>query len=65
LSSLPADTVDAEAKLEAFARDAGPEHDEGLLRLFHQRELQLCFLADIPQNKRLQRFLMEPIAKLD
>jgi hypothetical protein len=65
LGSRPGDTIDAEAKLEAFAQNAGPEHDEALLRLFHQRELQLCFLADIPQNKRLQRFLMEPIAKLD
>ncbi len=65
LGSRPADTIDAEARLETFAQDRRSAHDEALLRLFHQRELQLCFLADIPQNKRLQRFLMEPIAKLD
>ncbi|HTJ62946.1 MAG TPA: phosphotransferase [Alphaproteobacteria bacterium] len=65
LGTRPAGTLEAEAKLEAFAQKAGPEHDEALLRLFHMRELQLCFMADIPQNKRLQRFLMEPIATLD
>jgi hypothetical protein len=65
LGNRPKDVIDAEAKLEAFVHAAGPEHDETLMRLFHQRELQLGFLADIPQNKRLQRFLMEPIAKLD
>jgi hypothetical protein len=65
LGARPKDVLDAEAKLEAFVHAAGPESDETLMRLFHRRELQLAFLADIPQNKRLQRFLMEPIAKLD
>ena len=65
LGDRPTDVLDAEAKLEAFVHAAGPESDEALMRLFHKRELQLGFLADIPQNKRLQRFLMEPIAKLD
>jgi hypothetical protein len=65
LGARPNDTIDAEARLEDFVHKAGPEHDEALLHLFHMRELQLCFMADIPQNKRLQRFLMEPIAKLD
>jgi aminoglycoside phosphotransferase (APT) family kinase protein len=65
LGSRPTDTIEAETRLEEFVHKAGPEHDKALLRLFHMRELQLCFMADIPQNKRLQRFLMEPIAKLD
>jgi hypothetical protein len=65
LGDRPTDVLDAEAKLEVFVHAASPESDEALMRLFHKRELQLGFLADIPQNKRLQRFLMEPIAKLD
>jgi hypothetical protein len=65
LGTRPRDVLDAEARLEAFVHRAGPQFDETLMRLFHRRELQLAFLADIPQNKRLQRFLMEPIAKLD
>jgi hypothetical protein len=65
LGTRPSDVQDAEARLEAFVHSAGPEFDETLMRLFHRRELQLAFMADIPQNKRLQRFLMEPIAKLD
>ena len=65
LGTRPKDILDAEARLEEFVHAAGQESDEALMRLFHKRELQLGFLADIPQNKRLQRFLMEPIAKLD
>lgn len=59
------DPVDAEAKLEALVHKAGPELDERLVQVFHRQALRQCFLADIPQNGRLKRFLREPIASLD
>ncbi|MDB5395396.1 MAG: putative Aminoglycoside phosphotransferase [Rhodospirillales bacterium] len=64
VGQLPTDMADAEAKLETFVQSAGPEYDKPLLRLLHDQELRHCFLADIPQNVRLQRFLREPIALL-
>lgn len=60
-----ADPIDAEAKLEAFVHEAGSEWDKPLLGVFHRQALRQCFLADIPQNGRLKRFLREPIAILD
>jgi hypothetical protein len=59
------DPIDAEAKLETFVHAAGPEWDERLVGVFHRQSLRQCFLADIPQNGRLKRFLREPIASLD
>jgi hypothetical protein len=59
------DPIDAEAKLEAFVHQAGPEWDARLVGVFHRQSLRQCFLADIPQNGRLRRFLREPIALLD
>jgi aminoglycoside phosphotransferase (APT) family kinase protein len=64
LSDAPADADEAEAALEAFVQSAGPEWDERLLRLLHRRAMRQCFLADIPQNLRLKRFLRESIAPL-
>jgi hypothetical protein len=65
LGGRPADMAEAEARLESFIRKAAPQSDAALVKLLHRQELRLCFLADIPQNKRLQRFLREPIALLD
>jgi aminoglycoside phosphotransferase (APT) family kinase protein len=65
VGATPANMADAEARLEAFVQKAGPELDVPLLRLLHRQELRQCFLADIPANGRLQRFLREPIAPLD
>lgn len=65
LGLAAASPIDAEAKLEAFVREAGPEWDERLLGVFHRQALRQCFLADIPQNGRLKRFLREPIASLE
>ncbi len=59
------DPIDAEAKLEAFVQQAGAAWDVRLVGVFHRQALRQCFLADIPQNGRLRRFLREPIAKLD
>jgi len=59
------DPIDAEAKIEAFVHQAGPDWDERLTKVFHRQALRQCFLADIPQNGRLKRFLREPIASLD
>jgi aminoglycoside phosphotransferase (APT) family kinase protein len=59
------DPIEAEAKLEAFVHEAGPDWDAKLLGVFHCQSLRQCFLADIPQNGRLRRFLREPIASLD
>jgi aminoglycoside phosphotransferase (APT) family kinase protein len=64
LGEVPAEGREAEAALEIFVRHAGPEWDERLLRLFHRQALRQCFLADIPQNGRLKRFLRESIAPL-
>jgi hypothetical protein len=64
LGTRPATVAEGEAALEAFVQADNGKNDAALLRLFHRRELQLCFLADIPANKRLQRFLLEPIASL-
>ena len=64
LGSRPATIAEGETRLEAFVQADNGRNDAALLRLFHRRELRLCFLADIPQNKRLQRFLREPIASL-
>jgi hypothetical protein len=57
--------AEAETVLEGFIQAAGPEHDVALVTLLHRQSLRQCFLADIPQNGRLRRFLMEPIAALD
>ncbi len=65
LGTRPSKIAEAEARLEQFVQNAGPESDAALLRLFHRQSLRQCFLADIPQNKRLQRFLREPIAQLN
>jgi len=64
LGSRPATIAEGEAKLEAFVQADDGRNDAALFRLFHRQELRQCFLADIPQNKRLQRFLREPIAAL-
>jgi aminoglycoside phosphotransferase (APT) family kinase protein len=64
LGSRPANNAEGEATLEAFVQADNGRNDAALLRLFHRQELRQCFLADIPQNKRLQRFLREPIASL-
>jgi len=64
LGSRPATIADAEARLEAFVQSDHGKSDAALLRLFHRQELRQCFLANIPQNRRLQRFLREPIAPL-
>jgi hypothetical protein len=64
LGARPATIAEGEAKLEAFVQADNGKSDAALLRLFHRQELRQCFLADIPQNKRLQRFLREPIASL-
>jgi hypothetical protein len=65
LGKRPATIAEGEAKLEAFVQADNGKSDDALLRLFHRQELRQCFLADIPANKRLQRFLIEPIASLD
>jgi len=64
LGTRPATVTEGEAALETFVQADNGKNDEALLRLFHRQELRLCFLADIPANKRLQRFLREPIASL-
>jgi hypothetical protein len=64
LGRRPATIAEGEAKLEAFVQADDGRNDAALFRLFHRQELRQCFLADIPQNKRLQRFLREPIASL-
>jgi hypothetical protein len=64
LGTRPATVTEGEAALEAFVHADNGKSDEALLRLFHRQELRLCLLADIPANKRLQRFLREPIASL-
>jgi aminoglycoside phosphotransferase (APT) family kinase protein len=64
LGSRPATIAEGESRLEAFVQADNGKNDTALLRLFHRQELRQCFLADIPQNKRLQRFLREPIALL-
>ena len=64
LGTRPATIAEGEARLEAFVQADNGKNDAALLRLFHRQELRQCFLADIPQNKRLQRFLREPIASL-
>jgi aminoglycoside phosphotransferase (APT) family kinase protein len=65
LRSVLGDVPDnPDTALESFVHAAGPEWDERLLRLFHRQALRQCFLADIPQNGRLKRFLREPIAPL-
>jgi hypothetical protein len=64
VGSRPATVAEGEARLEAFVQADDGKSDEALLRLFHRQELRLCLLADIAQNKRLQRFLREPIASL-
>jgi aminoglycoside phosphotransferase (APT) family kinase protein len=64
LGNRPATLDEGEARLEAFVQADNGKNDAALLRLFHRQELRQCFLADIPQNKRLQRFLREPIASL-
>jgi aminoglycoside phosphotransferase (APT) family kinase protein len=56
--------AEAEAALEEFVHEAGPEWDERLLRFFYRQADRDCFLADIPQNKRLSRYLTEAIAPL-
>jgi hypothetical protein len=65
LGERPATVLEAEVALEKFVQAAGPEADRDLVRLFHRQALRQCFLADIPQNARLKRFLREPIAPLD
>jgi hypothetical protein len=60
----PATVAEGEAALEAFVQADNGKSDEALLRLFHRQALRLCLLADIPANRRLQRFLREPIASL-
>ena len=64
LGTRPATVSEGEAALEAFVQADNGKSDAALLRLFHRQELRLCFLADIPANKRLQRFLLEPVASL-
>ncbi len=64
LPRVPDDPAETEAILEALVQGAGPQWDERLLRLFHRQALRQCFLADIPQNGRLKRFLRESIAPL-
>jgi hypothetical protein len=64
LGARPASVIEGEAALEKFVQADNGKSDEALLRLFHRQELRLCLLADIPANKRLQRFLLEPIASL-
>jgi aminoglycoside phosphotransferase (APT) family kinase protein len=64
LGVVPENEREAEAALEAFVRNAEPDCDERLLRLFHRQAMRQCFLADIPQNGRLKRFLRESIAPL-
>jgi hypothetical protein len=64
LGSRPATVAEGEARLEEFVQADDGKNDAALFRLFHRQELRLCLLADIPQNKRLQRFLREPIASL-
>jgi len=64
LGTRPATVAEGEAALEKFVQADNGRNDAALLKLFHRQELRLCLLADIPANKRLQRFLLEPIASL-
>jgi len=64
LGTRYATVTEAEAALEAFVQADNGKNDAALFRLFHRQELRMCLLADIPANKRLQRFLREPIASL-
>jgi len=64
LGARPATIAAGEAELEKFVQADNGKSDAALLRLFHRRELRLCLVADIPANKRLQRFLIEPVASL-
>jgi Phosphotransferase enzyme family len=65
LGSRPADVVDADKKLADFVRQAGPELDTQLLKLFYRRLLRLCHViaGPDPAPDHLVLMKVEPILK--
>jgi hypothetical protein len=63
LGYRPTDVVEADKALSAFIRQAGPELDTRLLKLFHRRLLRLCHVIAGPNPPRDHLVLMkvEPI----
>jgi hypothetical protein len=63
LGYRPRDVVEADKALSAFVRQAGPELDIRLLKLFHRRLLRLCHVITGPNPPRDHLVLMkvEPI----
>jgi hypothetical protein len=63
LGYRPTDVVEADRALSAFVRQAGPELDIRLLKLFHRRLLRLCHVITGPNPPRDHLVLMkvEPI----
>lgn len=63
LGERPADLLDADRKLVAFIRSAGPEHDAALTRLMHRRLLRQCLIIagpDAPED-HLALMKVEPL----
>lgn len=48
LGNRPPNMLEADRMLDAFVRQAGPEHDEALVRLFHRRLLRQCLIIAGP-----------------
>jgi hypothetical protein len=60
----PANVRLADAQVETLVHALGPDGDVPLLQLLYRQVQRECFLADLPQNGRLRRFLRERIAPL-
>jgi len=65
LGYRPADVAEADKALSAYVRQAGPERDEALVRLFHRRLLRLChvIVGPNPAPDHLVLMKVEPILR--
>ncbi len=65
LGTRPADMIAADRMLDAFVRNAGPEQDAALIRLFHRRLLRQCLIIAGPDAAADHLALMKVEPLLD